>query len=169
MGPGFMAKSIGGDRFSTLMFGLAQVAMDIEPGIGLIRGSDVIHGWTHTYVGATVIAAIVLAFGRPLCLIILKRWNRELLSVRLGWLTSQEHLGWLPATTGTFVGTYSHVALDSFMHADMHPLAPFSVINSFLGSISYGALHIACVVAGVIGVILWLTSHATTKRGRHDG
>jgi hypothetical protein len=164
MGPGLAIKSIAGGHFSVLMFGLAQVAMDIEPAIGLVRGSEVLHGWTHTYVGATVIAAIVLALGRPLCVVILRRWNGELLGLDLGWLKSQEHIGWTAAAAGAFVGTYSHVALDSLMHADMHPLSPFSAANALLGSVSYDTLQIACVVAGIVGVALWVTSHAMTKR-----
>ena len=164
MGPGLAVKGIGGRHFSVLMFGLAQVAMDIEPGIGLIRGSEVLHGWTHTYVGATVIAAVVLAFGRPLSLMILRRWNRELKGLRLGWLASPEELGWGAAAAGAFVGTYSHVALDSLMHADMHPLAPFSAANAMLLAIPYETLIIACVIAGVAGVALWLASHAMAKQ-----
>lgn len=156
MGPGLAVKSIAGNRFSVVMFGVAQVAMDIEPGIGLLRGSATLHGWTHTYLGATIIAAAVLMLGRPLCLAILKRWNRELVTHRLSWLTSPENLNWPAAAAGAFVGTYSHVALDSLMHLDIRPFAPFSSDNGLLDLVSYQALHVGCIVAGVAGVSVWL-------------
>jgi ribosomal-protein-alanine N-acetyltransferase len=164
MGAGLAVKGVAGHRFSVLMFGLAQVAMDIQPGIGLILGSEVLHGWTHTYAGATLIALIVLALGRPLALLILRRWNRELVGHRLAWLVSPEQLDWKAAAAGAFVGTYSHVALDSLMHADMHPWAPYSQANAMLQAISYESLILGCVVAGVAGIALWFASNVRRKR-----
>ena len=156
MGPGLLVKSVAGDRFSVLMFGVAQVAIDIEPGIGMLRGSPTLHGWTHTYLGATVIALAVLAVGRPLCLAILRWWNRELAAHRWDWLKAPERLGWGSAAAGAFVGTYSHVFLDGLMHADMRPFAPFADGNSLLGLISFGNLHVVCAVAGVVGLAAWV-------------
>jgi hypothetical protein len=60
MGPGLAIKAFGGRYFSVLVFAIAQVAMDIEPLIGMIRGSDVLHGWSHSYVGATAIGVLVM-------------------------------------------------------------------------------------------------------------
>ena len=156
MGPGLAVKSVAGNHFSVLMFGVAQVAIDIEPGIGMLSGSSTLHGWTHTYLGATVIAAGVLLLARPLCVVILKWWNRELATQRVGWIASPEKIGWPAAAAGAFIGTYSHVALDSLMHLDIRPFAPFSDDNGLLGLVSYSALHVGCAVAGVAGVAVWL-------------
>jgi membrane-bound metal-dependent hydrolase YbcI (DUF457 family) len=159
MGPGLALKSVAGRHFSILMFGLTQVAIDIEPGIGMLRGADVLHGWTHTYLGATLIAALVLAIGRPLCALILRRWNRELRHHRLGWLAeADESVGWVPAAIGSFVGAWSHVALDSIMHADMRPFNPLDGSNALLAAISIESLHLVCVVAGLVGVALWIAA-----------
>lgn len=84
MGPGLAVKALGGRHFSVLVFGIAQVAMDIEPGIGMLRGADVLHGWTHSYAGATVIGLLVLLLAPPLCRPILRRWNAELQHHRIG-------------------------------------------------------------------------------------
>jgi hypothetical protein len=124
MGPALALKAVSGRYFSVLVFGIAQVAMDIEPLIGLIRNADILHGWSHSYVGATVIGVLVTFLSPPLCRLILGRWNSELEHYGVGWLGSPSSIGWVPAVTGAFVGTYSHVALDSIMHADITDVIP---------------------------------------------
>jgi len=151
-------KSIAGDRFSLITFGIAQVAIDIEPGIGLLRGSEILHGWTHTYAGATIIAGLVL-LGRPLCNWVLRRWNAELRYHRQMQFTASESLRWGPAAIGAFVGTYSHVALDSVMHSDIRPFAPFSASNELLSVVSMQMLHVGCVIAGILGLMLFIGVH----------
>lgn len=168
MGPGLAIKGVAGAHFSLLMFGITQVAMDIEPGIGLIRGWDVLHGWTHTYVGATIIALVVLALGRPLCVAILKAWNRELVRHDQSWLASSNEVTWAAAAAGAFVGAYSHVALDSIMHFDMHPFSPWASANPSLELLSYRALHVACVAAGVAGTVLWFAAKVRARRRQRD-
>jgi hypothetical protein len=44
------------------------------------------------------------------------------------------------------------VILDSLMHADMLPLAPFSVANPLLQAVSLGTLHLARLAAGVLAL-----------------
>ena len=60
MGPALAIKAVAGRHFSVLVFGIAQVAMDIEPLVGMIRGAEVLHGWSHSYVGATAIGLLVM-------------------------------------------------------------------------------------------------------------
>jgi hypothetical protein len=151
-------KAIAGNRFSLTMFGVAQVAMDIEPLVGIIRGSPVLHGWTHTYVGATLIGAAVLLLARPLCIRIVRWWNAELARHRLGWLVSSNGIGWGPAAAGAFVGTWSHVALDSIMHLDMAPLRPFAQGNGLLLATDVDSLYLACLTAGVAGMAVWIAN-----------
>lgn len=156
MGPGLAIKALAGRRFSVPTFGIAQVAMDIEPLIGLVRGSSVLHGPTHTYLAAFVIAIVVAIVSPPICRPILRRWNRELLFYRLGWLVEPESFSPLPVITGAFVGTIFHVILDSIMHSDISPFSPWSNTNALLGLISIEALHQFCMVAGLVGVVGWL-------------
>ena len=52
---------------------------------------------------------------------------------------------------GAFIGTYSHVLLDSLMHADMHPFVPFSDRNPLLGAVFLNTLHGFCLLAGIVG------------------
>lgn len=168
MGPGLAIKAIAGRRFSVLTFGIAQVAMDIEPLVGLVRGSSVLHGPTHTYLAAFVIAIVVATVSPPICRPILRRWNRELLFHRLGWLVEPESFAPLPVIAGAFVGTISHIILDSIMHSDISPLAPWSDANALLDLMSIGALHQFCILAGLFGVVGWLSVAWRKQRARLD-
>jgi hypothetical protein len=46
------------------------------------------------------------------------------------------------------------VALDSVMHHDIRPLAPFSATNGLLGTVPLGWLHMACLALGVVGAMV---------------
>ena len=165
MGPALVIKAAGGRHFSVLVFGIAQVATDIEPLIGIIRGADVLHGWTHTYLGATLIGIVVFLLAPPLCNWILRRWNQELEFHKLHWLRSPEPVTRAAAATGAFIGTYSHVVFDSIMHTDMLPLRLWSSANALRGLVSIDALYLACFVSGLLGVALWLLpGYARRKR-----
>ena len=63
-------------------------------------------------------------------------------------------ISWPAAIAGAFVGAYSHVFLDSIMHSDMQPFAPVSQANGLLHLISVDALHVVCVLSGVLGALL---------------
>jgi len=88
MGPALALKAVSGRYFSVLVFGIAQIAMDIEPLIGMILNADVLHGWSHTYVGATVIGILVTFAAPPSARLILRRWNSELERHGVGWFGS---------------------------------------------------------------------------------
>lgn len=113
MGPGLAVKAVAGRHFSLMLFGFSQVAIDIEPLVHIIRGDDVLHGFTHTYVGATLVAVVALFPGRPLCQFLLTYWAPSPDSRFLQWLRGPKVISWPAAIAGAFVGTYSHVFLDS--------------------------------------------------------
>ncbi len=48
MGPALLLKAGVERRFSLFAFGCAQILMDIEPLLGLIRHAPILHGRTHT-------------------------------------------------------------------------------------------------------------------------
>ena len=61
----------------------------------------------------------------------------------------------LPALiTAAFMGTCSHVFLDSMMHGDLLPFYPWDRSNSLLDIVSYGQLYLFCVLAGIIGIVI---------------
>jgi hypothetical protein len=153
MGPGLAAKAVLGRHLSLMVFGFSQVAIDLEPMVHLVRGDAVLHGFAHTYVGATLVAALSAVVGRPICQRLLERWTPDPESRFLIWLRGPDRISWPAAIVGAFVGSYSHVFLDSIMHADVLPLAPFSPANAMLGAVSLGSLHLLCVVSGALGAL----------------
>jgi hypothetical protein len=72
MGAALMAKPALNRNISVITFGIAQVAMDIEPGIGMLTGADVLHGPTHTILGALVIAYLVMLIAPVVCNFLLR-------------------------------------------------------------------------------------------------
>ncbi len=142
LGPGALCKAALGQRFSFLVFGGSQVLMDLEPGIRMVMGTDLLHGPTHSIAGALVIGAIATLIGKPISNFVLR-----LLAPDARMIT------WTASVIGAFVGTLSHVALDAIMHRDMAPLWPWAEANALLRIVSVDMLHDLCLVAGAIGVI----------------
>lgn len=142
LGPGLACKALLGPRFSFMVFGGAQVLMDIEPLIGILRGWPVLHGPTHTLAGALLIGSIAGVIGRPVSAFVL-----DMLPVR------HTLFSWRASFAGAYVGTFSHVLLDAVMHADMAPWWPIVGGNALLGSVALDRLHVACVGAGVLGAL----------------
>lgn len=164
MGPGLAIKAAVGRHFSLMVFGFSQVAMDIEPLVRILRGDAMLHGVTHTYLGATFIALASVLLGRPICQRLLDYWSPDASSPFQQWLRGPKVVSWPAATAGAFIGTYSHVFLDSIMHADMQPFSPLSKANSLLYIISIDALHLGCLAAGLLGAFSLILLFALSKR-----
>ena len=134
-GPGALVHSAAPKHISFLAFCGANVLVDVEPLYFMVTHQWPIHRFCHTYVGATVAAAIVVG------VFALVRKLMPRLTVRA-------------VALGAIIGTYSHVLLDSLMHADMKPFAPFSDHNPLLGAVFFNTLHGICLLAGVVGALM---------------
>lgn len=151
IGPGAALKAVTGRYFSLMVFGFAQILIDLEPLIRMLQRDSVLHGISHTYLGALIIGLPACLAGKVLCQWLLRVWN-ALWSFRyLSWLKIDTDISWLAAGTGAWIGTFSHVLLDSMMHADMHPLWPFGPDNGLLDMIPASWLYLLCTVLGVFG------------------
>ncbi|RPI47576.1 MAG: hypothetical protein EHM59_03895 [Betaproteobacteria bacterium] len=91
-----------------MVFGFSQVVIDIEPLVAMIRGSAVLRGFTHTYMGATLIGLGSVIIGRPIYQFLLGHFRPDPRSPLLNRLFSDRKISWSAAITGAFVGTYSH-------------------------------------------------------------
>lgn len=156
MGAGLVVKAGIDGRISLISFGLAQVAIDIEPGIGMLTGASVLHGWTHTVAGAAAIAAAVTLVGPWIIRPVVARWNTEVSHYRLAWLMVDPPCRWPAVATGAFFGTLSHVLLDALIHADMAPFAPLFEGNPMLGWVKHDTVYRACTLGALVGSLLWL-------------
>lgn len=145
MGPGVLIKSLLQGSFSLMVFGWSQIVIDIQPLIAMIRGVGRLHGFTHTYVGATLIAIVSAVTGKYLA-----QW--ALISV---FELKPVVIRWWVAFLSAFIGVYSHVVLDSIMHTDIQPLLPLSAANDLQGILTISALHKFCVYSGVAGAAIY--------------
>ena len=145
-GPGALLHAIAPRHVSFIAFCATNLLIDVESLYNLIHHRSPVHAFFHTYAGATLVAlACVIAFA------ILIRASAMLpLPNLLAW----KQLGHRQVAIGAALGAYSHVALDSLMHRDIAPLAPFTSDNGLLGLVSLGALHWACLLAGMLGLAI---------------
>jgi hypothetical protein len=155
MGPGLLVKALLQGSFSLMVFGWAQIIMDIQPLVVLLTGEGHLHGFSHTYVGATLIGAGSALTGKYAAEFGLRRMGQA----------RYLPISWPVAIASAFIGSFSHVLLDSVMHADVEPFAPFMLNNPFLGFISVEVLHKLCLYSGLLGgglyfaVSHWLSKH----------
>jgi hypothetical protein len=66
MGPGIAVKTLLQGSFSLMVFGWAQIVMDLQPLVVLITGDGHLHGFSHTYMGATLLAIFSALSGKYL-------------------------------------------------------------------------------------------------------
>lgn len=119
----------------------------------MLRHDSTLHGFTHTYLGALLIGLFSLSVGKPICQGLLRNWNALWNFKYLRWLQVSQNISWLAASTGAFIGTFSHVLLDSVMHADMQPFWPFSPGNALLNFVPATWVYMLCSVLGVFGLM----------------
>ena len=163
-GPAAAAKAVTPKYFSFAVFGFTQLVIDMEPAYYMAQGLWPIHRFFHTYLGATLVAVFAVVVGKPIFELLIRWWNRRLSSRQRDWLGIQEGIPMTAAVSGALFGAYSHVLLDSVMHPDLRPFAPWSNTNGLLHVISNGQLNLLCAGLGVIGGILFLLMLLRRKR-----
>jgi membrane-bound metal-dependent hydrolase YbcI (DUF457 family) len=147
MGPGILVKALMQGSFSLMVFGWAQIVMDIQPLFVMITGEGHLHGFSHTYLGACLLAVFSAVTGKYL-----SQLGLFLIGLNKGW---KVNIRWWVAVLSAFIGTFSHVLLDSIMHADVQPFFPITLDNDLLGLVSVQTLHKICLYSGLIGAVLY--------------
>ena len=104
MGPGLAFKAIGGRHFSLMVFGFSQVMIDLEPLIRMILGDSVLHGVTHTYLGATTVGLASVLIGKPFCQWLLDRFRPDPSLGMLTWIRGSGRITSTSAIVGAFFG-----------------------------------------------------------------
>jgi membrane-bound metal-dependent hydrolase YbcI (DUF457 family) len=147
MGPGIFIKALLQSSFSLMVFGWTQIVMDIQPLITMIIGHGHIHGFTHTYSGAVLIALFSAVTGKYLSQLGLK-----ILEINT---KDAGNIAWWICFLSAFIGSFSHVFLDSIMHADVQPFYPFILTNSMQEIIPVWMLHKVCLYSGLVGAVIY--------------
>lgn len=149
-GPGAAVHALAPKHISFIAFCVANVLIDIEPLYFMLTGGYPLHRFFHTYIGASLIPVTILL------LFVIARQFQRFIPNRHAWKTS----GIFPVLSGAAIGSYSHIVLDSVMHQDITPFAPFSNVNPLFKMLSINALHGICLSAGAAGfcllIIRWL-------------
>ena len=149
LGPGALLKAAAPERVSLAAFAAAQVAIDVEPLVYLLRGEWPVHRWLHTEPGALA-AGLLAGFAVHLA-------GRRI-GARLpdeGPWSRRAELGLASALAGGALGGITHPLLDGLMHRDVRPFWPLVSGNPLLGLVPLGLLHAGCVAAGALAVA-WL-------------
>lgn len=154
-GPAIALKAAIPAYFSLSVFTLSQVLIDLEPLYFMIIGEPPLHRFWHTYLGAGVIFLICAAIGKPVGELWIRLWNKTISPGHHSRLHSNGTITFKAAVIAAFVGSFSHVLLDSIMHSDVHPLSPWSEHNAMLGTINLLMLHFGLIVLGTVGAF-WL-------------
>lgn len=155
-GPGGLITLASRGHVSFLAFCAANVLIDVESLYNMVTGQLRIHTFFHTYVGAMLAAVVVVLGFYP------ARRLANLLPVSP--LTAWRHLPVRAVVWGALLGAWTHVLLDSIMHPDITPLAPFSNVNVLYGAVTMGMLHLSCLLAGVAAVAWWIFRFKSVQR-----
>jgi len=159
MGPGIFIKAILQSSFSLMVFGWAQIVMDIQPLLVILTGEGHLHGFSHTYIGASLLA-------------IVSAWSGKYLSefgLMLFGIVGKDNpvmIQWRVVFASAFIGTFSHVFLDSIMHSDVEPFFPFFSENNLLGMLTIKQLHQWCLYSGLSGAGLYYLIQWQIKKNK---
>ncbi len=154
MGAGIVVKAVMRSSFSLVVFGGSQIAIDIQPLVVMLTNKGELHGFSHTILGATLIGLFCGLVGRPIGELFLKL-IREPKYLPISWRVS---------FVSAFIGTYSHIFIDSIMHSDVMPLSPFSTASPLHGIISIEALHVWCLASAVVGGLVYFVMERKCKK-----
>ncbi|TDF41525.1 hypothetical protein EYS14_01315 [Alteromonadaceae bacterium M269] len=152
MGPGILIKALLQASFSLMVFGWSQIVMDLQPLWVLIQGHGHLHGFSHTFVGGSLLATFSGLTGKYLSEVGLR-------IIGISKASNPIKISWLVAYTSAFIGCFSHVVLDAIMHSDVQPFYPFTLSNDFLHTMSIGDLHKICLYSGLAGGAIFYIVH----------
>ncbi|RJG41872.1 metal-dependent hydrolase [Motilimonas pumila] len=148
MGTGILIKALLQGSFSLMVFGWSQIVMDLQPLWVLIQGHGHLHGFSHTFIGGSLLAVVSALSGKYLS-------EFGLTILRISKASQPIEISWLVAFISAFIGCFSHVILDGIMHFDVQPFYPISLNNPMLGLVSVASLHKICLYTGLVGAAIF--------------
>jgi len=127
---------------------IASVLPDVEPlYVLMFRPSLPLHGFFHSYLGASILGVLVTVTLYPL------RGLSNRVMAAFGLPRKPPSFRKILLTS--LFGVYSHVFLDSFLYGEMMPFYPLGA-NPFFGVVSSPGTYGFCGVSFFLGLVLYI-------------
>ena len=157
LGPGLLAKALLPRHVSLVGFAASQVAIDFEVLVRLLTRDPLLHGPVHTLVVAIPLGLVSGAIASTALGRLFPRTASANETVR-----HEANLG--AGMLGGILGGATHPLLDGLMHADVYPFWPFHYGNPLLHLVPLRIVYLSCVLAGALGIALWLATMSRRRR-----
>lgn len=149
-GPGLLVKGVAARGFSWTAFVASNIAIDFESLYYLGRNEWPVHRKLHTFLGAGLVGiAVAVALIGAAALLPGRRTGSASPVMRA-------EVSSMGIVSGAMVGALSHPVLDGIMHSDIEPFQPWTAANPLHAIVGLGALHLSCLLSGVVGFVLLL-------------
>lgn len=109
-----------------------------------------LHGFFHSYLGATILAVLVALAVFPL---------RSVLDKIMMTFRISQKFSFKKILFTSFVGVYFHVFLDSFLYEEMNPFYPLlgnPFVNLLSAYGSYSIIYGFCSMTALLGIAVYL-------------
>jgi hypothetical protein len=141
-------KGVAARSFSWTAVVASNIVIDFESLYYLSRDAWPVHRQLHTFLGAGIVGAVV-----AIASIAVARWLPR------RWFTTaarEAEVSRVGIVSGAMVGALSHPLLDGIMHPDIEPFQPWTAANPLHALVGLSPLHLGCLAAGVVGLVLLL-------------
>lgn len=149
-------KGVAARSFSWTAFVASNIVIDFESLYFLERNEWPVHRRLHTFLGAGLVGVAVAVAMTVVVIVAMRvgtRWLPKSSFQGAAWQAEVSRVG---IVSGALVGALSHPVLDGIMHSDIEPLQPWTDANPLHAWVGLAALHLGCLIAGVVGVVLLL-------------
>ena len=126
---------------------LASIIVDVRSVYCFFIGNCQLHGFFHTFLGATILGLLVIAL----------IWSfRTPLSKISKILKIEQDYSLQSIAAGALIGVWVHITLDAFLYPEMHPFWPIEGNAPLLGVLSNPAVYGLCMIGFLIGGMIYL-------------
>lgn len=138
-------------KLDLMSLALASVVLDIEPFLSIVTGKGAVHGFFHSFLGASIAGMItfVILCTPCFCRIV----DRLRTFFRIEQKTSLKMV-----TSAVFFCIYLHVFLDSFLYPEIKPLYPSTynpLYNHAFLVVSYIIVYSLCSVTLIMSCLIY--------------
>ncbi len=146
LGPGLFIGVALRKRVDIVAVLLSSVIIDIRTAVCYFTGCEPLHGPLHTLIGATVFALIL-----TIVLLKLGRFIEHITAI----FHIERQGSWTAVVSGSLIGAWVHILLDSFLYSDIRPFYPSSW-NPLLDMVGREIVYIASIFLLLAGAVLYL-------------